>query len=80
MVGPCEGQSKKMSMWVRVPNAWHFLVKTKRGVHFLERGNYRIRVYLSLIQHKSLEIICNPKVITFTQDDAGINVRDLESV
>ena len=27
-----------------------------------ERGNYRIRVYLSFIQHKSPKIECNPRV------------------
>ena len=38
-----------------------------------ERGNHRIRVYFSFIQHKNPQTLCNPDVTSFSQGGIGNN-------
>ena len=41
-----------------------------------ERENYRIQAYLSFIQHKSLEVVCNLGVTFFSWFDTGNSFKD----
>ncbi len=44
----------------------------------LERGNYHTQACLAFIQHKSTEIVCNPKVAILISFDIEISVKDVE--
>jgi hypothetical protein len=43
-----------------------------------QRENYHIQVYLSFIQHRSLEVVCNSKLLFLGWFGIGINLEDLE--